>query len=263
MKSLFIPLAAVVVAASLQASPAKAVIAFDQDVTNNVIFGSGNANGSWTTDRANGVEVGLRAKVRFNAANAPENTFNSNGAGTYEFQAGLPPTGFGFAPGSTSTATWNFEWSINSNYDGTSGYDLDDLSYVVRLDFDRGPGTSFLAFDQINLPSPAFGDHAIGDNTTANGAGISAGDRLTYETLLANNNLAQNSWNMEFFDDGGAFFFDGSVSGEYEFQLEAFDNGVSVAMSTITVSVVPEPSAFLFGGLVCGVLGWNYSRKRK
>lgn len=128
MKSLFIPLAFAVVAASLQASPAKAVIAFDQDVTNNVIFGSGNANGSWTTDRANGVEVGLRAKVRFNAANAPENTFNSNGAGTYEFQAGLPPTGFGFAPGSTSTATWNFEWSINSNYDGTSSYNLDDLS---------------------------------------------------------------------------------------------------------------------------------------
>jgi hypothetical protein len=29
------------------------------------------------------------------------------------------------------------------------------------------------------------------------------------------------------------------------------------------VVAVPEPSAFLFGGLVCGVLGVNYARKRK
>lgn len=91
------------------AAPASAVIMYGQNVTTNVIFGSGNTNGGYTTDRANGVELGLRGKLRFNAANLPENTFNSNGDGTYSFDAGLPPSGFGFAPGFTSTAVWNFE----------------------------------------------------------------------------------------------------------------------------------------------------------
>ena len=73
-------------------SPAYALIDYDQDVTNDVIFGSGNANGGFTTDCANGVELGLRAKLRHNAVGAPENTFNSNGDGTYTFQAGVAPT---------------------------------------------------------------------------------------------------------------------------------------------------------------------------
>ena len=41
-------------------SSAQAALQYDQNVTNNVIFGSGNANGSFTTDRASGVELGLR-----------------------------------------------------------------------------------------------------------------------------------------------------------------------------------------------------------
>ena len=85
---------------------AYAVVSFDQNVTSNAIFGSGNANGGFTVDRSNGVELGLRCKVRFNASNAPENTFNSNDDGTYSFAAGQPAGGgFGFLPGSPSTAT--------------------------------------------------------------------------------------------------------------------------------------------------------------
>jgi hypothetical protein len=116
------------VAATLAVAPAGAALLFDQNVTPDVIFGSGNANGGFTVDRRNGIELGLRGKLRFNASNLPENTFNSNGDGTYTFDAGLPPTGFGFvAPGSTSTALWNFEWSINSDVTGQLGRNLDDL----------------------------------------------------------------------------------------------------------------------------------------
>lgn len=67
-------------------------LSFNQNVTPDVIYGSGNANGSWTVDRSNGVELGLRGKLRHNAAGAPENTFNSNGNGTYSFAAGVAPT---------------------------------------------------------------------------------------------------------------------------------------------------------------------------
>jgi hypothetical protein len=59
---------------------------YDQDVTPDVIFGSGNANGFFTTGQKNDVEVGLRAKRRF----PPENPTgaHSNADGTYSFLAG-------------------------------------------------------------------------------------------------------------------------------------------------------------------------------
>lgn len=100
-----VPAAAVLSVGRLSA-PAHAVISFDQNVTSNAIFGSGNANGGFTVDRSNGVELGLRSKVSFNASNASENTFNSNDDGTYSFAAGQPAGGgFSFLPESPSTAT--------------------------------------------------------------------------------------------------------------------------------------------------------------
>ena len=99
--------------------------------TPDVIFGSGNANGSFTVatgtydagapNIAVPLEIGLRAKLRFNDMNLPENTFNYDGVDTYTFDAGLPPTGFSFAPSSTSTAVWNFEWSVNTDRIRQSG----------------------------------------------------------------------------------------------------------------------------------------------
>ena len=71
---------------------ALADIEFDQDVTPDVIFGSGNLNGAFTTDRNDGVEIGLRGKLRFDGAGQPQNIFNSNGDGTYTFQAIVAPT---------------------------------------------------------------------------------------------------------------------------------------------------------------------------
>ena len=156
--------------ALLVSSVSKADLAFDKHITPDVIFGSGNANGFWTVDQNNGVELGLRAKLRFNSSNMPENTFNSNGDGTYTFQAGAPSPGFGGS--SSSTAVWNFEWSINTNYmDANPGFELDDLTYVLDIDFDPSAGTNYLSFDPINIPAPDFADHAIGDNSTGNGGG--------------------------------------------------------------------------------------------
>ena len=109
------------------AGGAQAAVMYDQNVTGNVIFGSGNDNGAFTVDRSNGIELGLRAKLRFNESNLPENTFNSNGNGTYSFSADTPPVGFGFAPNAPTTPVWSFEWSINSNFDGSSGYFLNSL----------------------------------------------------------------------------------------------------------------------------------------
>jgi PEP-CTERM motif len=219
-------------------SPAQAVTQFDQNVTPDVIFGSGNANGSFTTDRANGVELALRGKLRHNAAGNPENTFNSNGDGTYTFQAGVAPTQ------SFPTAEWSFEWSINSNFDG-SGVNLDALTYVMGIDTDPGAGTAFLTFDPINVVSPDFFDHSIGDNSTTDITDSVAGDFATYSALIANNNVAQNSWKPHWFNGG----FDPTVTGTYDFYITASNGGGELARVDAQIIVVPEPASMALLGL--------------
>jgi hypothetical protein len=51
-------------------------------------FGSGNANGAWTLNRNNGVELGLRAKVRFDENNSPRSIYNYDGVDSYTHLAG-------------------------------------------------------------------------------------------------------------------------------------------------------------------------------
>jgi hypothetical protein len=177
---------------------------FDQSVSSDILFGSGNGNGSFTIDQNNGVELGLRAKVRFDdITNLPTGTYNSNGDGSYSHSKGEPPDTSPPKPGwwvGRQAARWNFEWSINSDYLETLGRSLGDLVYELGIDSDPSAGESFSVFDPVN--SSGAQDHGIGNNSTANGAGDDDNPRTDpeYATLIANNNVAQNSWNMEFFD---------------------------------------------------------------
>jgi len=232
-------------------APAHAVIEFDQDVTNDVIFGSGNANGGFTTDRQNGIEIGLRGKLRFDANNQPQNIYNSNGNGTYSFAAGPAPIGFSFnPPGLPTTPIWSFDWSINTNYDGSTSFNLDDLFYRLEIDFDPSGATSFLAFDPINV---ALADHSIGDNATANGGGAEATDAADYAALIAGNNLAQQSWSYEFFNDAPFDGFDPNDRGSYIIRLSAYqDADLTMLLASTQIAIlVPEPStiALLLAGL--------------
>ncbi len=240
--------------ASLFCTSAQAAVIYDQDVTPDIIFGSGNANGAFAIDSQNGVELGLRAKLRFDDTNQPANVFNSNGAGQYFFDNIAPPTGFGFAANSAASAIWNFEFSINSDVDG-SGTALSNLTYLLSIDFDPGMATQFLSFDPINLDAA---DHGIGTNSTANGGAQVAGSPEEYQALIASNNVAQNSWNMEFFDNS-TFTFNNTDNGVYDFVLTAFNNDVEVASTSMQVvsgtgaAQVPVPATALLmltGGLL-------------
>jgi hypothetical protein len=208
---------------------------YDQLATPEVIFGSGNLNGSFTTDRNTGVELSLRAKLRFDASNLPANIYNSNGDSTYTFSAGAPTGGAGWV--AATTPVWNFEWSVNTDFDSTSGLLLDDLTYELGMDFDSSPATNYLAFDPIIPGAITVWDHAIGTNGTGNGGGTSYGTAPTYAAALAVNNVAQNSWNMEFFNDPPFDVFDPNDTGEYSFYLAAFSGGTEVARTCMTLIV--------------------------
>jgi len=220
------------------ASPA-AALNFDQNVTPDVIFGTGNDNGFFTTDIGGGVELGLRGKLRFDGSNLPQNYFGSNGDGTYTFISGSAPGGFPWLPDPSGTPIWNFEFAINTDVDGTSGLKLADLTYELGLDFDPDPAsTNYLIFDPVTPSASApYYDHSLGDNTTDETTDVVSGDAPSYVTNLSTYNVAQNSWNYVFFDTAPFDNFDPTLDGVYEIYLRAFDGSGSLVAET-AISIV-------------------------
>ncbi len=231
--TLYVTIAALSLTLAFDASakqPKAPKFEFDQNVTPDVIFGSGNSNGFFTTGRKNGVEVGLRAKLRYPIPNDTTNWGNSDG--TYTFNADA-------RAGTFTTPIWSFDWSVNTDYLGTSGQVLSDFIYELGMDSDPSSKTDYTVFDNISpsLVVPMW-DHSLGNNTTTSATDVSD-VTLTYGTTLGGYNVAQNSWNYEFFNNLGTSleFFDPTLPGEYTIYLKVKDpiKGKTVAESIIHV----------------------------
>ena len=105
----------------------------------------------------------------------------------------------------------------------------------------------------------------MGTNTTAQSAGIEATNHTAYDNYLSIYNIAQQSWQPNWYIPG----FDPTVDGTYDIYLSAFNsNGTQLARTNIQIiagasgAPVPEPATILLFGLgILGVAG--VSRRKK
>jgi len=246
--------------AVLFAGQAQATLLYDKNVTPDMIFGSGNSNGYFTVDRQKSVELGLRAKIPFFG------TLNSNGDGTYSYSFAEQNTAMNHDH--ISAPAWNFEWTVNTNWNSSSDLALDSLTYELGMDFDPSTATNFLAFDPIT-PASIVPNHSIGTNSTGNGEGAEASSAANYANLLASNNVLQQSWRYAFFPSPPfPFTYDPNVAGTYDVYLKAFNESGQVASTNIQVLIagggsvpVPEPATLALFGI--GLAGMGFARRKK
>ncbi len=270
----------ILAAASLAviAGPASALTSFDTNVTPNVqlLFGTGNANTDFKVETVANVEIGLRGKLRYNASGVPAGVYNSNGAGLYEFD----PSD-GVAPADRSL--FNFEWSVNVNQDGTSVERfLSDFTYLLEIDFDPSAavgtmeGVNLVSFDPISIGPGSPWDHGLGDNSTASptvskervAADAAGGTGLlpqNYADAIDIYSVAQNSWNLGFFEPSG---FDPQTEGLYTITLSVLSGGSTVASNSIDIRYgdvpqpVPVPAALPLMAAGLAALGLAARRRR-
>lgn len=219
------------------------------NVTPDIIFGSGNANGSFTGVTNGGLELGLRAKLRYNGAGNPENTFNYDGVDTYTFNPGqslIPP----------GRSVFNFEWSINTNQDGTGSNALNDFSFFIDVDNDSSAVTNFVTYNPLSgLNTGAY----LGTNANGNGGTPFTPSGALGAVDLSTFNVAQNSVNMLF------VLIPATGVGTWDIRLRALDANNKLAGSTqITVNAVPIPAALPLLASALGLMGFfGWRRKRQ
>jgi len=237
------------------------------NVTNNAIFGSGNGNGSFTgVQTPGGIEVGLRGKLRYDTSTTgpggfgnPTGTYNYDGDRTYNFNQSdfnAPPNRSG----------WNFEWSINTNWNNSTINSIDSYDYLLSMDTDPGAGTAFLAFDPYFGPNSPFGffDHSFGNNGTAQSAGVESTSILEFTNNKESFNLSQQSWNLGFFLPATALL---QSAGIFTIAFDVFEKGTSNILAStnidIVVSPVPIPGALPLFGSGLAILGFMGLKRRR
>lgn len=180
-----------------------APINMDGNLQNGVVFGSGNANGSFTGINANGIELALRGKLRYDLNGNPQNIFNYDGDRTYTFDPANSN-----APG--NRAIWNFEFSIDVTNTNVGTFANSGLQFLLGVDTDPTAAV-------LNAGGPFGFDPLMVFTDNAGGMGV-----------------AQNSQNLGF---TGYTMLDPQLAGIYTISLTAFDGN---EILTTSIDIVVE-----------------------
>lgn len=217
------------------------------NVTPDIIFGSGNGNGGFTGETQNNIEVGLRGKQRYPAADI----FNYDGIDTYTFDTTVLTTN------PSNRSVFNFEWSVNVNQDGTGSAVLSDFDHVFSYDTDAGAGVTFATLDPFN--TPGFFDHSLGDNSTLNGQGIESTSNAELTTNAGLYSVMQQSGNLGF-----GYSLDPDKPGSYAFNYSVYEKGTGALLSSSQITIVaavPLPAGGLL--LLTALGGLGFARRRR
>ncbi|RCS45427.1 PEP-CTERM sorting domain-containing protein [Bremerella cremea] len=244
------------------------IIASDQ-LTSNVFFGSGNSNANFTVSQDNGVEIGMRAKVRYPV---PSNDDQSAMLG-YDVDKGVYY--FANTDNGSGRASWNLDWSVNSDFAGTTGNVLSDFAYNLTFLFDPQTGST-PSPSNINPVSNYYNDNSYGNNTTTSANDVQPGPLFMgfiptpeYAVVLNNTyNVTQNSTNVGF---SGVFpGLDVTAAGVYTIIFSVTDCSGLVASNQIQVysgveppAAAPEPTSIAILGMgALGLAGGGLARRR-
>jgi hypothetical protein len=213
--------------------------------------GSGNQNvqGGWTVVDANGIEIGLRAKLK--QVDSVINTPTDD----YSVPAGACIT----APCDNNVpkpalALWNYEFSVNLRPGGNGTLTLSDITtqFIVK---DLTTGQSAPAFDLLGPTGASFAS----DNSAYGPAGKHTGQTGADWSFQNSENPGFGNFPLTAF---GVEAFNPNAARTYEIDLNVFQGTTLLAGTDIEVSAVtPEPSAILLFGTVA--LGLFLYRRRR
>jgi hypothetical protein len=192
------------------------------------------SQGGWTVDSSNGIELGLRAKIRQGDVIDPSGNVYTVPGG---FQQNDPS-------GLDKHIAWNYEFSIDVDPGGAlnpGGPTLADVSAATITVTDLNT-SSFASYNPLALDDCAFGSGATGGKCSGTG---------THIDVQSSDFVAQNSENPLFpvvFPSGY------NASDSYEIQLSVTVDRVTTS-EDIIVNQVPEPTAvILFGTVALGLI---------
>ncbi|PQO36604.1 PEP-CTERM sorting domain-containing protein [Blastopirellula marina] len=236
------------------------IIPTDQ-ITSDVFFGNGNSNGNFTVSQKAGVEIGLRAKVRYPS---PLDDDQSNLLG-YDIDQGVYYIAEPAVAPRLDRASWNVDWSVNSDYAETTNNMLSNFTYNLSVVYDplsTGGTAGIAGYD----PLQAGNDNSYGDNTTDENSDVMIGSGGTITDIHNTYTVAQNSTNITFSEIGLSNLY----GGLYTFVFTVSDTNGVVASDQIEVYVgvnppaaVPEPTSMAILGMgVLGFVGGGVARRR-
>ncbi|NOZ39619.1 MAG: hypothetical protein GXP24_05270, partial [Planctomycetes bacterium] len=141
--------------------------------------------------------------------------------------------------------TFSLDLAVNFR-NGAKGFNLFDASSTQLFNFNVGGD-----------------DYVVNSATTGTGSiGNAYSPDTSFNLSFLQTSATGGDWTIT--RTGGVTDLDtGTYTGiaaSFEFYVNGTDGGSPNDLFVNNLSAVPEPSAFLFGGLICGVLGVNFAR---